>query len=64
MTEENGNEEHRISVGSLAQCFAPKYSSLSLSLFFGLFAISWAPPTAYGVSQARGLIGAVAAGLR
>ena len=32
--------------------------------FFGLFAISWAAPTAYGGSQARGLIGAVAAGLR
>ena len=31
---------------------------------FGLFAISWAAPAAYGVSQARGLIGAVAASLR
>ena len=30
---------------------------------FCLFAISWATPTAYGGSQARGLIGAVAAGL-
>ena len=27
-------------------------------------AISWAAPTAYGGSQARGLIGAVATGLR
>jgi len=32
--------------------------------FFCLFAISRATPTAYGSSQARGLIGAVAAGLR
>ena len=32
--------------------------------FFGLFAISWAAPMAYGGSQARGLIGAAAAGLR
>ena len=31
--------------------------------FFGLFAISWAAPMAYGGSQARGLIGAVAADL-
>jgi len=31
--------------------------------FFGLFAISWAAPAACGDSQARGLIGAVAAGL-
>ena len=31
--------------------------------FFGLFAISWAAPTAYGGSQARGLNGAVATGL-
>ena len=29
-----------------------------------LFAISWAAPAAYGGSQARGLIGAVAASLR
>ena len=33
-------------------------------LFFCLFAISWAAPTAYRVSQARGLIGAVATRLR
>ena len=31
--------------------------------FFFVFAISWAVPSAYGGSQARGLIGAVAAGL-
>ena len=30
---------------------------------FCLFAVSWAAPTAYGGSQARSLIGAVAAGL-
>ena len=33
------------------------------SLFFGLFAFSRADPTAYGGSQARGPIGAIAAGL-
>ena len=33
---------------------------LFLFLFFCLFAISWAAPTAYGGSQARGLIGAAA----
>ena len=32
--------------------------------FFCLFAISWGAPAAYGGSQARGLIGAVAASLR
>ena len=31
--------------------------------FFNLFAISWAAPMAYGGSQARGLIGAVATSL-
>ena len=39
-----------------------------MSLFFlfcfvCLFAISWAAPVAYGGSQGRGLIGAVATGL-
>ena len=32
--------------------------------FFCLFAISWAAPAAYGGSQARGRIGAIATGLR
>ena len=32
--------------------------------FFCLFAVSWAAPTAYGGSQARGGIGAGATGLR
>ena len=32
--------------------------------FFDLFSFSRAAPAAYGVSQARGLIGAVAASLR
>ena len=35
-----------------------------LSLFLFLFAFSRAAPVAYGGSQARGLTGAVAAGLR
>ena len=42
-------------------------SNISLKVFgvfFGLFAISWAAPKAYGGSQARGLIGAIATGLR
>ena len=39
--------------------------TLYVSVFFWLFfAISWAAPAAYGGSQARGRIGAVAAGLR
>jgi len=33
-------------------------------LSFVVVAISWAAPAAYGGSQARGLIGAVATGLR
>ena len=37
---------------------------LFLFLFFCLFAISWAAPAAYGGSQARGQIRAVATGLR
>jgi len=32
--------------------------------FFVFLAISWAAPVAYGGSQGRGLIGAVATGLR
>ena len=32
--------------------------------FFCLFVISWAAPLAYGGSQARGRIGALATGLR
>ena len=37
---------------------------LFVCLFVCLFAISWAAPMAYGGSQARGRIGATAAGLR
>ena len=37
---------------------------LSYSSFFCLFAISWAAPAAYGGSQARGRIRAVATSLR
>ena len=37
---------------------------LFIYLFIGLFAISWAAPKAYGGSQAKGLIGAVATSLR
>ena len=40
------------------------FVSFVRSFFFFLFAISWAAPPAYGGSQARGWIGAVAAGLR
>ena len=38
-------------------------SICALTLFFFLFAFSRAAPTAYGGSQARGLIGVVAASL-
>ena len=37
---------------------------LVFCLFFVVVAISWAAPAAYGGSQARGRIGAVATGLR
>ena len=40
----------------------PEHNEHSFVLFC-LFAISWATPAAYGGSQARGLIGAVATGL-
>ena len=39
-------------------------SKSKIFFFFCLFAISWATPAAYGGSQARGWIGAVATGLR
>ena len=39
------------------------YQSLFFILFFGLFSISWATPGAYGGSQARGRIRAVATSL-
>ena len=38
--------------------------NLMKSPYIFFFAISWATPAAYGGSQARGLIGAVAASLR
>ena len=38
-------------------------NTMTQSKFFGLFALPRATPVAYGGSQARGLIGAVAAGL-
>ena len=42
-----------------------KFLYLFIYLFiYCLFAISWAAPAAYGGSQARGRIGAVAASLR
>ena len=56
--ETEGRERER---GKSLQSFV-----LSVCLFvclFCLFAISWAAPMAYGGSQARGLIGAVAASL-
>ena len=47
----------------------PENSHVMHSFFFffffsGLFAISWAAPTAHGDPQARGLIGAIATSLR
>ena len=40
------------------------YLFIFIFIFICLFAISWAAPAAYGGSQARGLIGAVATNLR
>ena len=53
---------HCIGLGPLILRGAEQ-SSLSLSLFFLSFSLSRATPTAYGGSQARGLMGAVATGL-
>ena len=39
------------------------YFFLILFIYLFIFAISWAASTAYGLSQARGRIGAIAAGL-
>ena len=39
------------------------YSKSLFFFFFCLFATSWAAPLAYGGSQARGLIGAIATDL-
>ena len=58
VSETEGRERER---GKSLQSFV-----LSVCLFvclFCLFAISWAAPMAYGGSQARDLIGAVAASL-
>jgi len=42
-----------------------KFNNFTLFfVLFCLFAISWAAPAAYGGSQARDLIGAIATGLR
>ena len=51
-------------LGKEASCTGHIVSIFSIIIIiFCLFAISWAAPAAYGGSQARGLIGAVAAGL-
>ena len=42
--------------------FIPHHNFIKYEFFF--FAIFWAAPMAYGSFQARGLIGAVATGLR
>jgi len=44
-------------------CFVGFFFVFLFFFFFCLFAISWATPAAYGGSQARGPIGAVAIGL-
>ena len=49
----------------LSQVFFHRFYFLFIYLFIlSFFAISWADPAAYGGSQARGPIGAVATGLR
>ena len=47
----------------IGHLFISLFYFLFIYLFFCLFAISWATPAAYGGSQARGRIGAVAASL-
>ena len=45
-------------------CDFNRFIYLFIYFLFLFFAISWATPVAYGGSQARGRIGAVAASLR
>ena len=49
---------------SLASCRDQKGVFFSLGFFFVFLLFLWATPAAYGGSQARGRIGAVATGLR
>ena len=57
--ETEGRERER---GKSLQSFV--FSVCLFVCLFCLFAISWAAPMAYGGSQARGRIGAIAASLR
>ena len=52
-----------VRLGSSRQSVRRSDDGHSFFFFFCLFAFSWATPAVYGGSQARGLIGAVAAGL-
>ena len=52
----------RVRKESNTQTYSENSFLFFLILFFCLFAISWAVLMAYGGSQGRGLIGAVAAG--
>ena len=58
-----GEKQLRSQIKSMASIFILFYF-IFIYLFIYLFAFSRATPTAYGGSQARGQIGAVAAGLR
>ena len=50
-------------VSTVPQRELPVLAFLSFFLFFGVFCLLRAAPAAYGGSQVRGLIGAVAVGL-
>ena len=50
-------------VAMMTDCGHRKHFFFSIFFSFCLLAISWAAPGAYGGSQARGLIGAIASGL-
>ena len=59
-------EFQRLSCPLLVHCVGGQEGTLfdlKSHFFFCLFAISWATPAAYGGSQARGLIGAIATSL-
>ena len=47
---------------NLLLCLSPFFISCLFLVFFVIFVFSWAPSVAYGGSQARGWIGAVALG--
>ena len=57
----SGVQQNESAIHTNKSIFFKCFAFIYLFIYFCLFAISWAAPAAYGGSQARGLIGAVAA---